>query len=128
MTLASPTVLLVVEDDPDVRLLVQVTLGRDPRIEINGDASTAEQAINLCREHSPGLIILDHMLEGDIDGLEAAPRLKEAAPQAKILMFSALDLESRARAVPAVDAFLLKTQFDKLLPTCQRLLGLEPVA
>lgn len=120
------TVLLVVEDDADVRLLVQVTLARDPRIEINGEASSAEEAIRLCHDQTPGLIILDHMLEGKMSGLEAAPRLKAAAPGAKILLFSALELTKEAKAEPAVDAFLLKTHFKDLLRTCQEMVGLEP--
>lgn len=119
------TVMMVIEDDPDVRLLVKVALRRDPRIEINGEASSAEEAIEHCRQVSPGLVILDHMLEGDMSGLEAAPLIKEIAPGAKILLFSALDLDRQARADSAVDGFLLKTKFDELLPTCQKLLGLD---
>lgn len=120
--------LLVVEDDPDVQLLIQVTLRRDLRIEINGSASSAEEAIALCAEKQPALIVLDHMLEGGMPGLEAAPLLKAAAPEAKIVLFSALDLHKEAAAERAVDAFLLKTRFDDLLPTCQGVLGLDPLA
>lgn len=120
-----PTVMLVVEDDLDVRLLVKVALRRDPRIEINGEVSSAEEAIEHCRQVTPGLVILDHMLDGDMSGLEAAPLIKEIAPGAKILLFSALDLDRQARAESAVDGFLLKTKFDQLLSTCQKLLGLE---
>jgi DNA-binding NarL/FixJ family response regulator len=118
-------ILVVVEDEPDMRVLVRVTLAADPRLEIVGEAADADQALALCRTSGPGLIILDHMLEGSVTGLELAPRLKEIAPASKILLFSALNLSREAAAAPAVDAFLLKTDIHKLLPTAQELLGLS---
>jgi DNA-binding NarL/FixJ family response regulator len=118
-------VLVLVEDEADVRTLVRALLSPDPRLEITGEAASAEEAIELARSVEPGLIILDHMLDGQITGLEAAPELKTAAPNAKILLYSALDLRREARQEPAVDAFLSKDQPIKLLPLAQQLLGLD---
>ncbi|HET6770385.1 MAG TPA: response regulator [Actinomycetota bacterium] len=120
--------LVLVEDDADYRLLIRVTLGADPRFEMTGEAPTVESGIELAREAHPSLIILDHNLEGEMVGLAAAPQLKEAAPESKILLFTAYDLEAEARREPAVDAYLRKDEIGKLLPTAQRLLGLEPVS
>lgn len=120
--------LVLVEDDADYRLLIRVALGADPRLEMSGEAPTVEDGLELAREAHPSLIILDHNLEGQMVGLSAAPRLKAAAPEAKILLFTAYDLEAEARREPAVDAFLRKDEIGKLLPTAQRLLGLEPVS
>lgn len=120
--------LVLVEDDADYRLLIRVTLGADPRFEMSGEAPTVESGIELAREAHPSLIILDHNLEGEMVGLSAAPQLKEAAPESKILLFTAYDLEAEARREPAVDAYLRKDEIGKLLPTAQRLLGLEPVS
>ena len=80
----------------------------------------------MARSMEPGLIILDHGLEGPMNGLEAAPLLKAAAPNAKILLFTAFDMVADASAEPAIDAFLRKTDLDKLLPTVQALLDLPP--
>lgn len=120
--------LVLVEDDADYRLLIRVTLGADPRFEMTGEAPTVESGIELAREAHPSLIILDHNLEGEMVGLAAAPQLKEAAPESKILLFTAYDLEAEARREPAVDAYVRKDEIGKLLPTAQRLLGLEPVS
>jgi DNA-binding NarL/FixJ family response regulator len=119
-------VLVVVEDEEDIRLLIRMTLKTDQRIEILGEACSAEQAIELARTVQPGLIILDHSIEGEIMGLQAAPLLKEVAPHAKILLFTAFDLSAQAATEPAVDAFLSKTNIDRLLPVTQELLGLAP--
>ena len=121
-------VLVLVEDEADVRLLVRALLAPDPRLEIVGEAASAEEAIELAQTIEPGLIILDHMLDGPLTGLEAAPELKAAAPNSKILLYSALDLRREARAEPAVDAYLSKDQPVRLLSTAQQLLGLSPAA
>jgi len=76
-------------------------------------------------KNRPGIIVLDHGLSGQLTGLDAAPRLKELAPQAKIIMFTAhADLKARADNEPAVDGFVLKTESTQLLPLAQRLTGL----
>jgi len=60
-----------------------------------------------------------------LTGLDGAPRLKELAPQAKIIMFTAhADLKARADKEPAIDGFVLKTESTQLLPLAQRLTGL----
>jgi DNA-binding NarL/FixJ family response regulator len=121
-------VLVTVEDEPDVRQMIRALLSRDPRLEILGEAASAEEAIELARSAEPGLIVLDHLIEGPVTGLEAAPSLKEVAPSSKILLFSAHDLRKEAREEPSVDAFLRKDRPTELLPTALRLLGLDPLA
>jgi DNA-binding NarL/FixJ family response regulator len=120
-------VLVVVEDDPDMRTLIRITLARDPRLEVVGEAASAAEAIGLARSIEPGLVVLDHAIEGDMTGLEAAPLLKAVAPNAKILLFTAFDLASEARAEPAIDAYLRKDELNLLVVTVERLLALAPL-
>lgn len=120
-------VLVIVEDEADMRRFVRLLLTRDPRLEILGEASTAEEAIELAATHEPGLIVLDHGLDGVLTGLAAAPLLKAAAPRAKILLFTAYDMAAEARAEPAIDAFLRKDELAQLLSVVQRLLELDPM-
>ncbi|MCA1840059.1 MAG: response regulator [Actinobacteria bacterium] len=121
-------VLMLVEDEEDIRLVIRLQLMGDPRIEIAGEATSAQEAIELARQMGPGLIILDHSIQGDVMGLQAAPMLKDAAPDAKILLFTAFDLKEEARIEPAIDEFLSKSDLQKLLGTVQRMLGLDAAA
>jgi two-component system nitrate/nitrite response regulator NarL len=121
-------VLVVVDDDLDMRRAIRALLERDPRLEVLGEASSAAEAVEAARSTHPGLIVLDHLIDGPVTGLEAAPILKQVAPNAKILLFSAHDLRSEARRTPAVDAFLPKDRIDRLLPVALQLLGLDPLA
>lgn len=117
-------VLVVVEDDVGMRLLIRETLGADPRLEIEGEASTLDEAIEEARARPPDVMILDHYIEGDVMGLEGAPKLKEVAPDSKLILFTSHDLKVEASRQPAIDAFLLKKDLNELLPTVQSLVGL----
>jgi len=119
-------VLLVVEDNPDTQLLVETIFSMDPRFTVAHVADSAEDAVELARRTQPETIVLDHGLSGAMTGTDAAPLLKKAAPNAKIILFTAYgELQARADAEPAIDAFLLKTQSTKLLPLAQLLTGLD---
>ena len=107
-----------------MRALIALTLGRDHRLELVGEAASAEEALAVLDSVEPGLIVLDHGIEGDLMGLDAAPLLKAEAPNAKILLFTAFDMRKEADREPAVDEFLRKDRIGDLLPTVQRLLGL----
>jgi DNA-binding NarL/FixJ family response regulator len=118
-------VLVVVEDDPDVQFLVETIFSMDFRFTLALMAASAEEALESLRTTEPEIIVLDHGLSGELTGLDAAPRLKELAPQAKIIMFTAhADLKARADNEPAIDGFVLKTESTKLLALAQRLTGL----
>jgi DNA-binding NarL/FixJ family response regulator len=121
-------VLVVVEDDRDMQLLIELTLRADDRLEISGCCATAAEAVAEARRLQPALVILDHFIDGDVMGLEAAPAIKAAAPDARILLFTSHDLALEARREPALDAFLLKRDIGELMPTVQRMLGLDPLA
>ena len=118
-------VFVVVEDEPDMRTLIGLTLRRDPRLEIVGEAASAEEALAVLDTCDPGLIILDHGIEGDLMGLQAAPLLKAKAPAAKILLFTAFDMRREASLEPAVDEYLRKDRIGELLPTVVRMLELD---
>ena len=120
-------VLVVVEDDPDVQFLIETVFSEDDRFSVAVLAASAEEALEVARTTEPGIIVLDHGLAGALTGLEAAPRLKEVAPNAKVILFTAhAELRHFAADEPAIDAFLLKTDISQLLPLAQRLTGLGP--
>ena len=126
---SSAEILVVIEDDPDVQFLIEAIFSMDPRFTVDHIAESAEEALELGPTSQPGLIVLDHGLAGPLPGLAAAPQLKERAPQAKIIMFTAhAALQARADKEPSIDAFLLKTEAERLLPLAQDLLGMGPAA
>ena len=66
--------ILLVEDEPDTRELVRLTLELDGHDVL--EAETAEEAILRARSGHPDLILMDLSLGGKFDGLEATKRLR----------------------------------------------------
>ena len=66
--------ILVVDDQLEVRELVSVTLRSDEYQVIQ--AESGEKAIEVVRTEKPDLIIMDIMMPGGMDGLEATHIIK----------------------------------------------------
>ena len=117
--------LLVVEGDAETRSLIRAVAASEQRIEVADEVTTAEAAILLAAKNQPDLIVLDHLLPGTLRGIDAAPDLKIAAPNASILVIGSEALATRAESQRGVDAFLGRRQLVQwFLPTVRRLLGL----
>ncbi|MFH0817712.1 MAG: response regulator [Candidatus Micrarchaeota archaeon] len=82
--------VLIVEDDPDINKLMELTIGKDYQIK---KAFDGPGGMNMVREFRPDLIILDLMLPGGMNGLEICGQVK-ADPELKntvIVIVSAAD-------------------------------------
>ena len=79
--------ILVVDDHTLFRRGLTALLSRDPRFDVIGDAADAGEAQRRAAEIKPDLILLDNHLPG-VNGVDALPALREAAPMARVLMLT----------------------------------------
>ncbi|HEX5417296.1 MAG TPA: response regulator transcription factor [Chloroflexota bacterium] len=86
--------LVVVDDHPIVRQGLTNALEDEADFEILAQAGSAEEAIPLVTRRQPDVILLDLELPG-LGGIDAIPRLIDAAPAAKVLVFTAYDTDER---------------------------------
>ncbi len=86
--------ILLVDDHPVVREGLAAVLADLPGLEVVGGAGTAAEAVLLARERRPDIVLLDLALP-DRDGLSALPLLREAAPDARVLVFTAYETEEQ---------------------------------
>ncbi|MBW3658240.1 MAG: response regulator [Actinobacteria bacterium] len=99
--------VLVVDDGPDVRLLVRRVLARRPRFEVVGEAVDGLEAIEAAARLQPHVVLLDLAMP-KLCGEEALPRIAEVAPASMITVFSASvddELCDRLRAVGAFECY-----------------------
>ena len=79
--------ILIVDDHPLTREALASLLSANG-FEVVGQASGGAEAVELAAELRPELVVLDLTMP-DMDGLEALPRLREAAPEAAIVVLTA---------------------------------------
>ena len=114
--------ILIVDDDPNVvRVMKRGLVYANYSVD---EAATGEAALELARDKSPDLVILDVMLPG-LDGLEVCRRLRVLRPGLPILLLTARDrVPDRVAGLDAgADDYLVKPfAFDELLARLRALL------
>jgi CheY-like chemotaxis protein len=85
--------ILIVDDQEEIRDLVEKTLRRTDRKVYKADSG--KKAIEIARAQKPDLIMMDIMMPGTIDGLEATRALKND-PVTKDCIVIMLTAKSRA--------------------------------
>src|SRR5438270_8766297 len=83
--------VLIVDDHPLTREALSALLVQHG-FAVVGEASDGEEAIGAARRLQPKLVLLDLSMPG-LSGLEALPRLREAAPSCEVVVLTASGTE-----------------------------------
>jgi DNA-binding NarL/FixJ family response regulator len=111
------SIKLLIADDHEVVRYGLRSLMADTDIQIVGEATTGEQAIQMAMELSPDVVLMDIRMPGG-DGLNALGRLKLERPEMAVLMLSTYDnptYVARAVALGAAGYVLKGADRDKLI-------------
>lgn len=81
--------ILITDDQAEVRELVEVTLSVGDYLILQADSGN--KAVEIARSQKPDLIIMDIMMPGELDGLEATKIIKDdpGCDNCKIVMLTA---------------------------------------
>ena len=115
--------VLFVDDDPDMRSMLEIMMAEDGRFAVVGHASDGAQALRLASTERPDVVVLDLQMPG-MDGLTALPLLRKQLPTARIVVVSAFpDPLTLADAMQrGVDGYIDKSRtWCELLPTLEGL-------
>lgn len=79
--------LLIVDDHPVVRQGLSALLGKNPDVQLVGEAADGQQALSKIRELSPDVVLMDISMP-QMDGLEVTELLRKEAPNVKVIILS----------------------------------------
>lgn len=112
-----PVRVVVVEDEPDLRLLIKRLLERDVRFTIVGEAEDGIEGIRVAKELQPDVVLLDLVMPNKT-GREALPEIVRLAPRAMTVIVSALQasIEAEPAIVRGAFAYVEKSELTPSLP------------
>ena len=80
--------ILIVDDHLLVRQGVRAFLDTQKDLNVMGEAGSGEEAVRLAAQHVPDVALMDLVMPGGIDGVEATRRLKNASPRTQVVVLT----------------------------------------
>jgi CheY-like chemotaxis protein len=100
--------IMIIEDEADILLVYRDYL-ETKGYSIEASAPTANDILYDYEQYKPDLVIIDYKLPGSMNGLEAAEKILQKDPAAKILIITAY--ENVKRELQENEFFLNKKVF-----------------
>ncbi|MGL4849668.1 MAG: response regulator [Clostridium sp.] len=116
--------VLIVDDAAFMRMMIKDILEKNG-FEVVGEAANGQIAVDMYKKERPDIVTMDITMP-DMDGIEAVKRIKEFAPEAKIIMCSAMGQQSMvmdAIRAGAKDFIVKPFQADRVLEAVKKVLG-----
>jgi DNA-binding NarL/FixJ family response regulator len=90
--------LLLVEDNPKLRPAMKAGLEGTGQVAILGETDRGEEALALCLDRTPDVILMDVQLAGAMNGIESAIAIRREFPRLPIVFYSIQDDDTYYRA------------------------------
>ncbi len=85
--MTDPITVLLVDDHNVVRLGLRAYFNTLRDIQVIGEASTGEEAVQFVTIHAPDVVLMDLMMPG-MDGVEATRQVKKASPRTQVIVLT----------------------------------------
>lgn len=121
--------VMIVDDEALIRELLRLTLSAERGLEVIGEAEDGESAVRLVLEKGPDVVLMDIELGGEMDGIEAALKVKKERPQTGIVILSAHHDRRYVTSLPLENsggwAYLLKQSVPDLATVVRAIQGAQ---
>jgi len=102
-----PKRVLIVDDLPRTRDGLKAMLATWPEVEVVGEATNGQEAVQLVAKYLPDVVLMDAKMPV-MDGLEATGLIKDSWPEVKVIILT-IHASYRNDALAAgADTFLIK--------------------
>lgn len=81
--------VVIADDEPDLRLLLRLQLGRRPDFEVVGEAADGAEAVEVVAETDAHVVVMDLLMPGT-SGFEAITMLQADRPEVGIVAYTAV--------------------------------------
>lgn len=86
--MADPITVLLVDDHSLVRQGIRAFLETQADILVAGEAGSGAEGVQLAVQTAPDVVLMDLVMPGGIDGVEATRRLKDASPRTQVVVLT----------------------------------------
>jgi CheY-like chemotaxis protein len=102
-----PLRVLIVDDVPDMRRLLRTALRFRGSFDVVAEAADGRTAVTMAAQSRPDLVVLDLGLP-DLAGREVLTQLRDAVPEAKVVVFTGADAWGYDDVRERADGYVLK--------------------
>ena len=109
--------IVIVDDDELVAMSLQTILEADSEIQVMATGHDGKDGVSFYQQHKPDVLLMDIQMK-EMSGIEAAKRILEEYPEAKILFLTTFsDDEYIVKALNiGVKGYILKQDFAGIVP------------
>ncbi len=121
-----PLKILIADDEAPARNRLRELLADIPDVQVIGEARNGKEALELCSDNPPDLLLLDIRMP-KMDGIEAAGHLQKFEPPPAIIFTTAYDSYAmQAFEIHAVDYLLKPIRLERLQTAISKARALLP--
>lgn len=113
----NPIRVIIVDDHDMVRSGLEVFLETCDDLELVGTASSGDEAIYLCGERQPDVVLMDLVMPGEIDGIAATRTIRKSYPDMQVIVLTSFkdkELIHEALQAGAISYLLKNVSIDEL--------------
>ncbi len=106
--------VIIADDIQILRQGLEAILVRDPEIQVAGLAANGKEALALCSQHHPDVVLMDMRMPG-YDGSWGICRIKQQFPDIRVLVLTTFDDDETVEAAlsSGADGYILKEMEDE---------------
>lgn len=121
---------VIAEDFKMIRQVFESVVKESENYELAASFPTAQEAMEWCMKNKADLVLMDVLIPGSINGLEAARQIKKFSPKTKIIIVTSmpeLSYERQAREIGVESFWQKEVQEQPILEIMDRTMAGESV-